>query len=90
MDRAYATERVDSGSIPGRVKPNTFKSDIHSFPSGNSAIKEVKPPQYVVDKWAGGSLTQRPQGSSVVSRPRQLGELITITTLLYRESFQHN
>ena len=31
-DRASATEGVDSGSIPGRVKPKTIKSGIHSFP----------------------------------------------------------
>ena len=33
VDRAYATEAVDSGSIPGRVKPKTIKIGIHSFPS---------------------------------------------------------
>ena len=31
-DRASATEGVDLGSIPGRVKPKTIKSGIHSFP----------------------------------------------------------
>ena len=33
MDRASATEAVDLGSIPGRVKPNTIKINIHSFPA---------------------------------------------------------
>ena len=32
MDRGSATEAVDLGSIPGRVKPKTIKIDIHSFP----------------------------------------------------------
>ena len=33
VDRAYATEAVDTGSIPGRVKPKTIKIGIHSFPA---------------------------------------------------------
>ena len=33
VDRASATEAVDSGSIPGRVKPKTIKIGIHSFPA---------------------------------------------------------
>ena len=33
VDRASATETVDSGSIPGRVKPKTIKIGIHSFPA---------------------------------------------------------
>ena len=33
VDRASATEAVNSGSIPGRVKPKTIKIDIHSFPA---------------------------------------------------------
>ena len=33
VDRASATEAVDTGSIPGRVKPKTIKIDIHSFPA---------------------------------------------------------
>ena len=32
VDRASATETVDSGSILGRVKPKTVKIGIHSFP----------------------------------------------------------
>ena len=33
VDRASATEAVDSGSTPGRVKPKTIKIGIHSFPA---------------------------------------------------------
>ena len=39
VDRASATEAVDLGSIPGRVKPKTIKIGIHSFPAWRSAIK---------------------------------------------------
>ena len=39
MDRASATETVDSGSIPDRVKPKTVKIGIPSFPTLCSAIK---------------------------------------------------
>ena len=38
-DTASATETVDLGSIPGRVKPKTIKTGIHSFPGWRSAIK---------------------------------------------------
>ena len=33
VDRASATETVDLGSIPGRVKPKSTKIGIHSFPA---------------------------------------------------------
>ena len=33
VDRASATEAVDSSSIPGQVKPKTIKIGIHSFPA---------------------------------------------------------
>ena len=33
MDRAFTTKTVGSGSIPDRVKLNTKKIDIHSFPA---------------------------------------------------------
>ena len=33
VDRASAIEAVDTGSIPGRVKPKTMKIGIHSFPA---------------------------------------------------------
>ena len=39
VDTASATETVDLGSIPGRVKPKTIKIGIHSFPAWRSAIK---------------------------------------------------
>ena len=39
VNRASATEAVDLGSIPGRVKPKTLKIGIHSFPAWRSAIK---------------------------------------------------
>ena len=31
VDRVSATDTVDSGSIPGRVKPKTIKISNHSF-----------------------------------------------------------
>ena len=52
---------VDSGSIPGRVKPEIRKIGIHSFPARCSAIKRTVPPRFVVDKETGGSLTERKQ-----------------------------
>ena len=33
VDRATATEAIDSDSIPGRVKPKTIKIGIHSYPA---------------------------------------------------------
>ena len=33
VNRASATETVDTGSIPGRVKSTTIKIGIHSFPA---------------------------------------------------------
>ena len=33
VDRASATDAVDSGSIPGWVEPKTIKIGIHSFPA---------------------------------------------------------
>ena len=33
VDRASTTETIDSGSIPGGVKPKTIKIGIHSFPA---------------------------------------------------------
>ena len=76
VDRASATEAVDSGSIPGWVKPKTIKIGIHSFPCLTFSNQRdcVKPPPCVVDRWAGGSLTRRPKGPFAVSWPRQLGE----------------
>ena len=39
VERASVTEAVDSGSIPGRVKPKTINIGIHNFPAWGSAIK---------------------------------------------------
>ena len=39
VDRASATEAVDSGLIPGRVKTKTIKIGIHSFSAWCSAIR---------------------------------------------------
>ena len=54
MDRASATEVVDSGSIPGRVKPKTIKFGIHlkqgSFKFSNLRVS-VKPLSCVIDRW---------------------------------------
>ena len=33
VDRASATETVDTSLVPGRVKPNTMKIGIHCFPA---------------------------------------------------------
>ena len=41
VDRASATEAVDSGSIPGRIKSKTIKIGIYSFPAWRSALKET-------------------------------------------------
>ena len=37
MNRTSATESVDSGSIPGRVKSKIIKTDINSF-----SLREVQ------------------------------------------------
>ena len=34
-------ETIDSGSIPGQVKPKTKKIGIHSFLAWRSALKET-------------------------------------------------
>ena len=58
MDRASATEVVDLGSIPGRVKPKIIKIGIHSFPAWRSAIKgAVRGGQ--MDRWQLDSKTER-------------------------------
>ena len=33
VDREFATETVDLGSIPSRVKPKTIKTGTYSFPT---------------------------------------------------------
>ena len=71
------TEAVDPSSIPGQVKPKTTKIGIHSFlavlvfvftvniknwySQFSSKRVSVKPPPYVVDRRAGGSVTRRPK-----------------------------
>ena len=40
VDRASATETVDSGSIPSRIKPKTMKIGIHSFLLDVQQLKE--------------------------------------------------
>ena len=67
VDRASAFKTVDSGSIPGRVKPKTTKIGIHRR---LAIIREsVKlPPACVVDKWQLDSKT------AAVLCPRQLYE----------------
>ena len=39
MNGAFAAEVVDSGLIPGRVKPKTGKIDIQSFLAWRPAMK---------------------------------------------------
>ena len=41
VDRASATETVNTVSIPGRVQPKTIKVGIHSFLAWRSALKEI-------------------------------------------------
>ena len=53
VNRASATETVDSRSIPGQLKPKTIKIDINSFPLGRSAIKGT-------DRWQRDSKTKGP------------------------------
>ena len=65
MDRASATEAVDSGSIPGRVKPKTIKIRIHSFSvcclTFSNERDSVKPPPCgrQVGRWQLDSKTER-------------------------------
>ena len=76
VDKASATETIDLGLIPGRVKLKTIKIGTNSFPAWRSAIKRdnMKPLSCVVGSWEDGSLTQRPKGPFAVSWLRQLGE----------------
>ena len=59
LDKASATEAVDSVSIFGQAKPKTIKIGIYSFPARRSAIKRIvkPPPCCVVVRRAGDSLT---------------------------------
>ena len=60
MDKTSATKTVDSGSIPGQVKPMTIFT--LSNKKGQCEASTV-----VVDKWAGGNLTRRPKGPTSLS-----------------------
>ena len=61
MDRASAIKTVDTGSIPGRVKPKTIKIGIHNFPAWRTSIKRRKCDLQYVWK-TGGNLSRRPKG----------------------------
>ena len=78
VDKASATEAVDTGSIPGRVKPKTIKLVFTAFLLDVQQSKGLCEASAVcgrqVGRWAGGSLTRRPKGPFAVSWPRQLGE----------------
>ena len=76
VDRAFAAETEDLGSIPRRVKSNTIKIWCSLLPCLTFSIKKnsVKPPSCVVDKRVGYSFTRRPQGLFAVSWLRQIGE----------------
>ena len=72
VDRACATETVDTGSIPGRVKPKTIKTGIHSFLLDVQQLKGLCEAStgstcLQVDRWAGGSLTRTPKVPLTVS-----------------------
>ena len=56
-----ATETVESGLNPGRVKLTTIKLDLQLPCMTLSTERDsVKPLLCVTDRWAGGSLTRRP------------------------------
>ena len=81
VDSAPATETVDTGWIPGRVKPNTTKTGIHSCPAWHSPLtrKSVKPTPCVVDRWQFDSKSTRPIRSLLAKATCQIN-VITITT----------
>ena len=62
VTKASATQTVDSGSIPSRVKPET-KNWYSQLLCWIFSIKmdNVKPPPCVVDRCADGSLARRPK-----------------------------
>ena len=66
-------ETVDSGSIPGRVKPKTIKNGTHRFHYllDVKAINRasVKSPPCVVDRWQLDAKTKRPFGSLLAKVP---------------------
>ena len=71
------TEAVNSGSIPGRVKPKTIKIGIHSFLLDIQQLKgQCEAPTVCGRKWAGGNLTRRLKVSPGQGNKRNV---ITIT-----------
>ena len=73
VDTEFATETVDSGSIPGWVKPKTTEIGIHSFPAWRLAIKK----QCEAAAVCGGQVAAWLEDwkiPSLFSWPRQLGE----------------
>ena len=55
MDRESAPKMKDTGSIPARVKTNTIKIGIHSFPACQSALKRDNVELYQV-LWTDGQV----------------------------------
>ena len=74
VDRASATETIDSVSIPGQVKQKTFKISrpIYSCPAWRSAIRRdgVKPFSVCIDWWADGCFTRNPNKPFIFIWPR--------------------
>ena len=70
MDKASATNTIDTGSIRDWVKPKATKMSIHGFSAWRSAFcikkESVKPPSCGVNRWTGGSLTQKTKGAFAV------------------------
>ena len=63
-----ATETKDLGSIPGWVKPIIIKNWYLQLPCLTFSIeRDSVPPPSVVNRWAGGTLTRKRQGTFVVS-----------------------
>ena len=79
MDKAFATETVDSVLIPGWMKRKAcIQIVIHSFPAWCSAIKRT---MWNLGWKTGDSLTWRPKGLFAVSWPRHLGKYNVITII---------
>ena len=61
-------QTVNTGLIPGRVKPNIIKLVSTAFPLTFSITRNsVKSPRFVEDRWAGGYLTRRPKVSCILA-----------------------
>ena len=77
VDRASATEAVDSGLIPGLDKPKILQTGIRSQrPCLTCSNKRdmVKPSLCALNRKTGDSLTRRPKRPFVNSCPKQRGE----------------